>query len=624
MPVAQHPLHRSVGAGLPYAAPALGVDDQTLARTGVAYFWSRKPVIYQAVHAGPGDVALAAAAQCASPYPYCFTSELHEACAAGGYAKVAAMPAHHGFQVVALLGDGSVHALSRFHLERLNFSSYPLGTGLSRDFEPALLGLAASTREAQEVKGLRLARSSAVDVASGVAPELDPPRLVWMQPQAKGFELLGYAWLERLCVANVLKACKPVVGVSNDDDLPHGMALPPLPYPRVKCIVQVDVGKKGADAATLNRPDLALRQPVVLQHASPQPRLYHADDARVADSVLGEFDQPLVFDGVEKFADVCIAYEVHPLAPDSNRYSVQCVVCAAPGSKAVARPEKVLLVYGVKYFNGGALDDFVSQRWYGQRPFCTVGFVDIDTLYGLMSIPFLSQSVGQVGQICLQVLSILRPRHAVNTSGCTALYSETGILQAFDGVHVVQQYGELRLRSAFGRLSCAVKRDSHVIDPARSPGHARCNSISLGLWPSLHEFGRRRSCTRSFVRPLQRYYTTVRLPASIAHRCTPIGFLMRSAALAWQQGAEDSGISRFPGSVFVCLYRVSDRVGSKATSPKRLPQRGLRLPTVSAPKTTRALLHRACISRLNGWPAEPPVNASPMSLRTCTHDSEPA
>lgn len=620
MPVAQHPLHRSVGAGLPHTAPALGVDDQTLARTGVAYFWSSKPVIYQAVHAGPGDVALAAAAQCASPYPYCFTSELHEACAAGGYAKVAAMPAHHGFQVVALPGDGSVHALSRFHLERLKFSCQPLGTGQSRDFEPALLGLAATTREAQEVKGLRLARSSAVDVASGVAPELDPPRLVWMQPQAKGFELPGYVWPERLCVANALKACKPVVGVSNDDDVPDSMALPPLPYPQVKRIVQVDIGKKGADAATLNRPDLALRQPVVLQHASAPPLLYQADDARVADSVLDEFDQPLVFDGVEEFADACIAYEVHPSAPDSNRFSVQRVVSAAPGSKAVAQPKKVLLVDGVKYFKGCALDNFVLQSGYGQRPFCAVGFVDIRTLYGLRFIPSWGQSVGQVGQLCLQVLSILRPRHAVNTSGCSALYSEIGSLQAFDGVHVVQQSGEPRLRSAFGRLSYAVKRDCHVIDPARSPVHARCSSICLGLWPSLYELCRRRGCNRSFDRPLQRYYATVRLPASVAHRCTSIGFSMRSATLAWQQSAENSGISRFPSSVFVCVHRVSDRVGSKATSPKRLPQCGLRLtPTVSAPQTTRALRRGACISRPNGWPAEPPVNASPMSLRTCTH-----
>jgi hypothetical protein len=36
MPVTQHPLHRSVSAGLLHTAPALGRDDQTLVRVRVA------------------------------------------------------------------------------------------------------------------------------------------------------------------------------------------------------------------------------------------------------------------------------------------------------------------------------------------------------------------------------------------------------------------------------------------------------------------------------------------------------------------------------------------------------------------------------------------------------------
>ncbi len=219
MPVTRHPLHRSVRAGLPHTAPASGRDDQTLVWVGVAYFWSRKPVVYQAVHASPGDVALATAAQCVSPHPGHFTFELHEACAVSGYAKVAAMPAHHGLQVLALLGDGSVHAGSHFQLERLKFAPQSLGTGLMQYLELTLFGFAAAMREAQEVKGLRFALSSAADVASGVAPELDQPRLVWMQRQAKGLESLGYISLERFRIPNVLKACDPVIGVSNDDDV---------------------------------------------------------------------------------------------------------------------------------------------------------------------------------------------------------------------------------------------------------------------------------------------------------------------------------------------------------------------------------------------------------------------
>ena len=69
MSVTQHPLHRSVRAGLPHTAPALGDDDQALAGVRVADFGSRKPVIHQAVHATPSNVALTAPTQGAVPQP---------------------------------------------------------------------------------------------------------------------------------------------------------------------------------------------------------------------------------------------------------------------------------------------------------------------------------------------------------------------------------------------------------------------------------------------------------------------------------------------------------------------------------------------------------------------------
>ena len=126
-------------------------------------------------------------------------------------------------------------------------------------------------------------------------------------------------------------------------------------------------------------------------------------------------------------------------------------------------------------------------------------------------------------------------------------------------------------------------------------------------------------CRPGFVRQLRRYYAAVRLLSAMAHRRTPEGFPMRSALNV----AEDPEISRFPRKVLVCVHMVSDRVGSGTASPKRLCRCGLRLvSTTSAPQTSHAFRHGACISRLNGWPAHPPVNASPTPSRMCTHDSE--
>ena len=189
---------------------------------------------------------------------------------------------------------------------------------------------------------------------------------------------------------------------------------------------------------------------------------------------------------------------------------------------------------------------------------------------------------------------------------------------------LVQQSGKSCTTTAFCRLSYAIERGSHVIDPAGSPGHARRDGIALGLPPSLHHLRRHRGFTRSLVRQLLRYYAAVRLPAPVAHRRTPLGFTMRSAPYASQRCAEGRGTSRFPNRVLACVYGVCDRAGSPAASPMRQLRCGLgHSPTASAPRTTRALRRGACITRLNTRPARPPVNASPTPLRMCTHDSGP-
>ena len=101
--VTQHPLHRSVQARLTHTASALGNDDQTLAGVWVADFGSRKPVIHQAVHATPGNVALTAQTQGAVPQPGHFPSECHEARTVVWYTKVTRVSADHSLETLGLL-----------------------------------------------------------------------------------------------------------------------------------------------------------------------------------------------------------------------------------------------------------------------------------------------------------------------------------------------------------------------------------------------------------------------------------------------------------------------------------------------------------------------------------------
>ena len=161
-----------------------------------------------------------------------------------------------------------------------------------------------------------------------------------------------------------------------------------------------------------------------------------------------------------------------------------------------------------------------------------------------------------------------------------------------------------------------LKHARHVF-PALSPGHVTLERFPLGQSPSLH---RLRSLSPSFVRRLRRYYWTVRLPMTVHHRGTSLDFPMRSVSFL----ADSHGISRFPLKVLACMRRVSDRARSKSVSRYRRSQ--FCLPPSSrawAPRSGHRLRDGGSISRLNGWPARTPVNASPSPLRTTVHDSEP-
>src|SRR5262249_38292456 len=74
-------------------------------------------------------------------------------------------------------------------------------------------------------------------------------------------------------------------------------------------------------------------------------------------------------------------------------------------------------------------------------------------------------------------------------------------------------------------------------------------------------------------------------------------------------------ISRFPCEEFPRMRRVFDCAGPKAGSPVApvMVWPSASLNSVGAPEDL--------ISQLDGWPACAPVNASPASLRTPTHDS---
>jgi hypothetical protein len=162
-------------------------------------------------------------------------------------------------------------------------------------------------------------------------------------------------------------------------------------------------------------------------------------------------------------------------------------------------------------------------------------------------------------------------------------------------------------------LPYPLKRAKHVF-PALCPGHVTLKPIPLGQPPSLHHL---LGLRLGLVRRLCRYYGAVRLPVPVHHRRVSLDFPLRPPSSGGHR------ISRFPLKVLTYMHRVLDRARSRSVSRYRRPR--FCLPTIStawAPRSKHRSRDGVSISRLNTWPARPPVNASPAPLRTPMHDSE--
>src|SRR5580658_8183408 len=90
--------------------------------------------------------------------------------------------------------------------------------------------------------------------------------------------------------------------------------------------------------------------------------------------MLDEPDEPLVTHRIEKGSDVDVYNEVHRRLGNTDGESIQRIMLAAPGSKPVREPQKILLVNRIEHFHHRTLDDSVFQRRDPQRSFSSIPF----------------------------------------------------------------------------------------------------------------------------------------------------------------------------------------------------------------------------------------------------------
>src|SRR5208283_4317701 len=233
-------------------------------------------------------------------------------------------------------------------------------------------GFVADEHEAQEREGLRFGEPALLAVLRREAAELNQAGLVRMKRQRELLQPVAHRLPEAASVALMLEADDDVVGIPDHDHVARGLAPSPALSPEIEDIVQVDVREQRRDHRALARPLFLYRHDPVFENAGPQPFLNEPEDARVADPMIQEADDPGLGNFREKRPDIGVEYVVHLLAADPDDERVQRIVLAAFWSESIGEPEEILLVDRAQHPSHGSLDDFVFEGRHRERALLAV------------------------------------------------------------------------------------------------------------------------------------------------------------------------------------------------------------------------------------------------------------
>jgi hypothetical protein len=184
---------------------------------------------------------LAAAPKRVPPVSRCLGSECCNGVEVAGHAVVVGVTTHDSAEPAALFGNRQVSATLQlgFHLVQLRPEA--LAHGVTSKQETAAPRLRADMREAEEVERIRQPKTTACSVRGGVPPELCQPRLFWVQFQRELHEAFAKLGMEPFGVSLMLESDQEIVSKTHDDDVTARLPRPPLLYPQVEDVVQVQV-----------------------------------------------------------------------------------------------------------------------------------------------------------------------------------------------------------------------------------------------------------------------------------------------------------------------------------------------------------------------------------------------
>ena len=153
--------------------------------------------------------------------------------------------------------------------------------------ESSLTAHPADVRKAQEVEGLGFAEAPLPVLLMGEPAKADQPGLVGMERETEFLKTDFNLAAEATGIVWVLEPHDDVIGIPYHHEYSPGVALTPLLHPKVKDVMQVNIGHERRDDRPLRGTDRAQHSmSVFIQHAGLQPLAQKAQETPILDTVL--------------------------------------------------------------------------------------------------------------------------------------------------------------------------------------------------------------------------------------------------------------------------------------------------------------------------------------------------
>src|SRR5262252_5132051 len=151
-----------------------------------------------------------------------------------------------------------------------------------------------------------------------------------------------------------------------------------------------------------------------------------------------------MIESVIKLPDVGIEHPAHLPRTDPYRQRIHSLMWTTARPEPIREFQEVLFIDCVQHLGSGTLDDFVLQRRNTERPKLTrfTHLRDVNSTYRLCSVSSSPESMGEILEVRLEVLSVVLPRLFVYARSRILPNRRECCPQPFDVVDVVEECSE--------------------------------------------------------------------------------------------------------------------------------------------------------------------------------------